>query len=323
MRTTFWLLFLSTLLGAQTSPATRPASTADFDRWMKELSNWGRWGKTDEIGTLNLITPASRVAAAKLVREGVAISLSRDADKEKSADNPRPFVHEMLSSSEKPGTEIFTDSFSVAHHGIAHTHMDALCHFSYKGELYNGFSPKDITSKGAPHLNIEIARNGIFARGVLVDLPELKGVPYLAPGTAIYPEDLDAWEKKAHVHIKAGDVVFIRTGRWAMRKEKGPTNLAQRAGLHATSVAWLHKRDIAVLGSDASQDVQPSQVEGVVQPVHTLVLVAMGTPILDNVELEQLSVEARKRGRWEFLLTAAPLTVPEATGSPLNPIAIF
>lgn len=319
MKSVVAILVLAASLHAQ----PRPVTTADFDRWMKELSNWGRWGKADELGTLNLITPASRVAAAKLVREGFAVSLSRHADKEKAADNSRPFVHEMLSSSEKPNAEIFTDSFTVAHHGIAHTHMDALCHFSYKGQLYNGFSPKEVTSKGAARLNIETARTGIFARGVLVDIPYLKGVAYLEPGTAIYPEDLDAWEKKTGVHIRAGDVVFIRTGRWARRVEKGSWNLAERAGLHATSVRWLHQRDIAVLGGDASQDVRPSQVEGVEQPVHTLILVAMGTPIFDNVDLEELSREARRRNRWDFLLTASPLSVPEATGSPLNPIAIF
>ena len=319
MKTTFALLLWAATLAAQ----PRPATTTDFDRWMTELSNWGRWGKTDEIGALNLITPATRLAASKLVREGVAVSLSREADKEKAPDNSRPFVHEMLSSSEKPNAEIFTDSFTVAHHGIAHTHMDALCHFSYKGQLYNGFSPKDVTAKGAAHLNIEIARTGVYARGVLVDLPDLKGVPYLEPGTAIYPEDLDAWEKKTGVHIKSGDVVFIRTGRWARRVDKGAWNLAERAGLHATSVAWLHKRDIAILGSDASSDVRPSQVEGIDQPVHTLILVAMGTPILDNCDLEQLSRETSKRKRWDFLLTTSPLTVPGATGSPLNPIAIF
>ena len=319
MKTTLALLLWAATLAAQ----PRPATTANFDRWMKELSNWGRWGKTDEIGALNLITPATRLAASKLVREGVAVSLSREADKEKAPDNSRPFVHEMLSSSEKPNAEIFTDSFTVAHHGIAHTHMDALCHFSYKGQLYNGFSPKDVTAKGAAHLNIEIARTGVYARGVLVDMPDLKGVPYLEPGTAIYPEDLDAWEKKTGVHIKSGDVVFIRTGRWARRTDKGPWNLAERAGLHATSVAWLHKRDIAILGSDASSDVRPSQVEGIDQPVHTLILVAMGTPIFDNCDLEQLSRETSKRKRWDFLLTTSPLTVPGATGSPLNPIAIF
>ncbi|HEY3841500.1 MAG TPA: cyclase family protein [Bryobacteraceae bacterium] len=313
------LLLSAAILSAQ----PRPGTTADFERWMKDDSNWGRWGKADESGTLNLITPATRLAAARLVREGVAISLSRDADKVKSADNPRPFIHEMLTSSEKPGASTFTDSFTVAHHGIAHTHMDAPCHFSYKGRQYNGFPITGVTSKGAAHLNIEIARNGIFARGVLVDIPQLKGVAYLEPGTAIYPEDLDAWEKKSGVHIQSGDVVLIRTGRWARRAEKGPWDLAERAGLHATCVQWLHKRDIAVLGSDASIDVHPSQVEGLVEPVHTLTLVAMGTPILDNCDFEQLSAEARKRGRWDFLLTTSPLAVPGATGSPLNPIAIF
>lgn len=317
------VLGLTLLFAALLQAQPRPATTADFDGWMKQLSNWGRWGKSDELGTLNLITPSTRLAAAKLVREGFAVSLSHDAEKEKAPDNTRPFVHEMLASSDNPGAEIFTDSFTVAHHGIIHTHLDALCHFSYKGSIYNGFSPKEVTSKGAGKLSIETARNGIFARGVLIDIPDLKGVSYLEPGVAIYPEDLDAWEKKSGVRVKAGDVVFIRTGRWARRIEKGPWSMAERAGLHATSVAWLHKRDIAVLGSDASSDVRPSQVEGIAQPVHTLVIVAMGTPILDNCDLELLSKEARKRKRWDFLLTTSPLTVPGATGSALNPIAIF
>jgi kynurenine formamidase len=253
----------------------------------------------------------------------VGVSLSHDAEKDTAPDNPRPFVHEMLNSSEKPGAETFTDSFAVAHHGIIHTHLDALCHFSYKGALYNGFSAKEVTTKGAGKLSIEAARNGIFARGVLIDMPELKGVAYLEPDVAIYPEDLDAWEKKSGVRVRAGDVVFVRTGRWARRKDKGPWSMEQRAGLHATSVAWLHKRDIAALGSDASSDVRPSGVEGIAQPVHTLVIVAMGTPIFDNCDLELVSKEAKKRKRWDFLLTASPLTVPGATGSALNPIALF
>ena len=145
------LLFLLLTVGLPAQ--TRPSSTsADFERWMKELSNWGRWGKSDELGTLNLITPAARLAAARLVREGFAVSLSHDVEKEAAVDNGRPFRHEMLSSSEKPGAEIFSDSFSVAHHGIIHTHLDALCHFSYKGSLYNGHSVKEVTSKGAARL---------------------------------------------------------------------------------------------------------------------------------------------------------------------------
>ena len=313
------LLFSTLMLHAETLPVTK----AQFTAWMKECSNWGRWGKSDELGTLNLLTPGTRLKAARLVREGFAISLSHDAEKEIAPDVTSPLVHQMRSSSDNEGAEIFTDSFSIAPHGIAHTHLDALSHFSYEGQLYNGFSIKEVTSKGAARLSIEAARNGIFARGILIDIPELKGVPYLEPGEAIYPNDLDAWEKKTGVRVQSGDVVFIRTGRWARRIAKGPWSMAERAGLHGSSVAWLHKRDISILGSDASSDVRPSQVEGVPQPVHTLVIVAMGTPILDNCDLEQLGREARNRQRWDFLVTTSPLTVPAATSSPLNPIAIF
>lgn len=165
-------------------------------------------------------------------------------------------------------------------------------------------------------------RNGIFTRAVLFDIPLLKGVPYLEPGTAIYPEDLEAWEKRAGVRVKAGDVVLIRTGRWARRAEKGPWS-GDLAGLHVTATRWLKSRDVAVLGGDSAQDVMPSGVDGVRQPVHLLVLVAMGMPILDNIDPEALSKAAQQRKRWEFLLTTSPLAVPGATGSPLNPIAIF
>jgi kynurenine formamidase len=157
-----------------------------------------------------------------------------------------------------------------------------------------------------------------------MDIPRLKGVPYLEPGTAIYPEDLEAWEKKAGLKIRSGDAVFINTGRWARRAAKGPWDIAKlSAGLHASCMPWFKARDIAFLGSDAASDVAPSQVEGVSQPVHQLTLIAMGIPIFDNCDLEALSQAANQRKRWEFLLTASPLTIPGGTGSPLNPIATF
>lgn len=320
MRIPILVPLLCAALSAQT---TRPAFTKpDFERWMKELSNWGRWGAADELGALNLITARKRQQAVKLVREGVPVSLSHVAEKEKAADNPRPFVHEMLSTARTPGAQSHSDSFTVAHHGLAHTHIDALCHFFYDGKMYNGISREEVTEKGAGKLSVFAMRNGIFTRGVLMDIPRLKGVPYLEPGTPIYPEDLDAWEKKAGVRVQAGDVVLIRTGRWVRRAEKGPWS-GELAGLHVTSARWLKNRDVAVLGSDAAQDVMPSGVDGVRQPIHLLVLVAMGMPILDNVDLEALSKAAEQRKRWEFLLTASPLTVPGATGSALNPIAVF
>src|SRR5207248_2101916 len=147
--------------------------------------------------------------------------------------------------------------------------------------------------------------NGIVTRGILMDIPRLKGVRYLEPGTPIYPEDLEAWEKRAGVKVGSGDVIFIRTGRWARRAEKGPWDISKNsAGLYASCMKWLKARDVAMLGSDAASDVMPSRVEGVEQPIHQLMLIALGTPIFDNCDLEALSEATNQRRRWEFLLTA-------------------
>ena len=318
-----------TLLTGLLSPALLRAQEkvdkSTVDRWMKELSNWGRWGKEDQRGTINLITAAKRKQAAALVREGVAVSLSRDTEKEKAEDNPRPFTQEMVNTGANPaGGQFSVDTYSVLYHGYAHTHMDSLCHMFYEGKMYNGYSQDEVSAEGAKRLAINTFKDGIFSRGVLLDIPKLKGVPYLDPGTPIYPEDLDAWEKKAGLRVEPGDIVFVRTGRWARRAAAGPWNLSLRAaGLHASCAPWLRKRDVAMVGSDAGSDVLPSRVAGVIQPIHQLLLVAMGTPIFDNCDLEAISDAAASRRRWTFLLTAAPISVKGGTGSPLNPIATF
>jgi kynurenine formamidase len=325
MKKQIWIV-LPVLLAAAGYSQPKPAvNAATIDQWMKELSNWGRWGKDDQRGTLNLITPAKRKQAAALVRDGVSVSLSRDVETAKAIDNPDPFEHQMTHTSANPiAGQYCLDKYCVSYHGWAHTHMDALCHMFYKGKMYNGYPEGEITKQGAGKLSVFHVKDGIFSRGILMDIPRLKGVPYLEPGTPIYPEDLDAWEKKAGIRVGSGDVVFIRTGRWAMRSAKGPWDVsAKSAGLHASSARWLKQRDIAMLGSDAASDVMPSQVQGVAQPVHQLILVAMGTPIFDNCDLEAVSAEAARRNRWEFLLTASPLAVKGGTGSPLNPVAVF
>jgi kynurenine formamidase len=290
--------------------AQQPFTEADFHQAMKDLSNWGRWGKDDELGALNLITPAKRRGAARLVREGVVVSLSHDAEKEKAVDNPRPFLHEMINTSRTPNASSHSDFFTIAHHGLAHTHLDALCHFFYRDRMYNGISRQEVTEKGAGRLSVHRMKNGIFTRGVLMDIPRLKGVPHLDPGTPIYPADLDAWEKKAGLRAGPGDVVLIRTGRWALRAAQGPWPPSELAGLHASCARWLKQRDAAVLGSDAASDVRLSRVEGVAQPIHILVLVALGMPILDNVDLEALAEACARRRRWDFLLTTAPWPSP-------------
>jgi kynurenine formamidase len=303
--------------------SSRNVTQPDVDRWMSELSNWGRWGKTDQIGAVHLITPAKRQEAAALVKEGYSISLAHDAETEKAADNPSPFLHSMLSTGAHPEGQYVLDEYRVSYHGYAHTHMDALCHMAWQGKMYNGFPQTDVTDQGAKELSVTGYKNGIFTRGVLIDIPRLKNVPFLEPSTAIYPEDLDAWEKKAGIKVESGDVVFIRTGRWARRASKGAWDPAHIAGLYASCAKWLKARDVAMVGSDAATDVMPSGVPGVTQPMHQLLLVAMGTPIFDNCDLEALSDAAAKRNRWVFLLTAAPLPVPGGTGSPLNPVATF
>ncbi len=195
---------------------------------------------------------------------------------------------------------------------------------AYQGKMYNGVPQSTVTSKGAEHFGVTNFKNGIMSRGILMDIPKLKGVEYLEPSTPIYPEDLDAWEKKTGIHVGSGDIVFFRTGRWARRAAKGPWDAGKSAaGLHVSCMKWLKQRDVAMVGSDLGMDVMPSMVEGVSQPIHQLLLIAMGTPIFDNCDLEALSKAAAQRNRYVFLLTAAPLAVPGGTGSPLNPIATF
>jgi kynurenine formamidase len=297
---------------------------SDIDDMMKSLSNWGRWGKTDQLGSLNLITPRKRKQAAALVKDGITVSLAHDVLKKRAASSA-PFVQRMVTLPKK-GEEITWcgDEYSVQYHGFTQTHLDALCHLVYKGRLYNGFSQEEVTAAGARKLGVEHARNGIFTRGVLMDMPRLFETRFLTGAHAITPRDLEAWEKKAGVSVESGDAVLIRTGRWTRGQLDGDWEMVQNSGgLHASCLPWLKKRDVGVVGSDLALDVIPSRVEGFPQPVHWVLIVAMGVPILDNCDLEKVSEEASARKRWAFLLTVAPLVVEGGTGSPANPLATF
>ena len=318
-------ILLPTLLISLACAYGQPTVTkADVDAWMETLSNWGRWGGDDQLGAMNLITPETRLAAAKLVAKGVSVSLARDVEKEKAVDNPRPFGHRMLNVGVNNPGQFVSDNFEVSYHGYAHTHMDSLCHMAYQGKMYNGFPQAEVVAEGAPRLAVTNFKQGIFAKAVLMDIPRLKGADWLEPGTPIYPSDLDAWEEESGAKVGSGDVVLIRTGRWARRDKQGPWDVSKKsAGLHASAAKWLRERDAAILGSDAASDVAPSLVDGVGQPIHQLVIIAMGMPIFDNLDLEAVAAEAARQQRWEFLVTAAPMAVGGGTGSPFNPIATF
>ena len=212
----------------------------DIENMMVSLSNWDRWGKDDQLGTLNLITATKRKQAAALVQDGTAVSLARNVIKVR-LDGSAPFVHTMIATGQG-AAEIGSsgDEYSVRYHGFTQTHMDALCHLFYKGKMYNGFSQKEVTEKGAGKLSVVNIKQGVFTRGILMDLPRLFGVKYLKGSRAIYPEDLEAWEKKAELRVGSGDAVLIHTGRWVRRQAEGEWDIMKNsAGLHASCLPWL------------------------------------------------------------------------------------
>jgi len=312
------------LIAAALLPAQLSLDKAALDKWMKELSNWGRWGKADQLGAVNLITVAKRKAAVALAREGFSVSLSRDADTLKAIDNARPFEQKMLETGVSPNPMFAVDTYTITFHGTSLTHLDALSHMFYEGRMYNGYPQQQVNGNGAHQLAVNAYKSGFLSRGILMDIPRLKGAKYLEPSTPILPADLDAWEKKAGIKVSAGDIVLVRTGRWARRAEKGPWDTESvAAGMHASCARWFKQRDVAIVGSDTHGELMPSGVKGVPFPLHQLLIVAMGVPMLDNCDLEVVSEAAAARNRWEFMLLVAPLSVPRGTGSPVNPIATF
>ena len=303
----------------QGGSSDRDVTPAQYEQWKLELSNWGRWGEDGEIGALNLITPQKSLEAVALVQEGFSVSLASDINTVQAVDNPRPYEHEMLS--------ISSDRLAVSYHGITHTHIDALAHINDGGTFFDGYTPDaDATlASGHEKSSIHNLKDGVLTRGVLIDIPRFRGLPYLEPGTPIYVEDLEAWEEQTGVRISSGDALFIRTGVWARREAEGPwlrgrARGGRSAGLHPSVIPWLKERDIALLGSDHPTYVSPSNLPGA---VHDFAILYLGIHMLDNCDLEALGAAAAERGRWEFLLMLAPLPIPGGTGSPLNPIAVF
>ena len=298
-----------------------PLPAYEIERFHEFLSNWGRFGESDQLGTLNLITDAKRAAAGALVRSGRTISCARLLPTRPDVDNPNPVQHHMIgTASEGWGG----DYFAIASHGFATSHIDALCHIFHEGKNYNGYSAETVTAHGATELGIHELRDGIVSRGVLLDIPRARGVPFLEAGDPIFVDDLERSEADAQLEVEAGDVLFIRTGRWKLKEVRGGWNPNKRlAGLDASCLPWLNERGVAALGSDGASDVIPPRVRGMGFPIHPVAIVAIGLHLLDNLELEPLTEACGEESRWEFLLTIAPLLLFRGTVSPVNPIAMF
>jgi kynurenine formamidase len=309
---------------ARPSSERAAVSKAQADRWMTELSNWGRWGNDDQLGSLNLVTQQKRQQAMALARTGTVVSLEREVvlsskpEESKADDKPHGVsFYEIRFKTFPPGDPRGNDGFSSdiqefhVHGGM--THLDALCHDSDGTRLYNGFPLKETVSEevGCTKLGLENLKEGIVTRGILIDMTRLKGATPRPPGSPVYPDDIEAWERQTGLKVAAGDALFVYNTAPAGRGAAG-TN----GGFDLSVVPWLKSRGVAVtsgvraLPNDRHAD-------------HRLVLVALGVYLLDGVQLDQLAETAARLNRWEFLLVVAPLRVPGSTGSPVNPLAMF
>jgi kynurenine formamidase len=310
-------------LATQNSPSGiggYPVLTQEaWEQMFEEVSNWGRWGPDDERGTYNLLTPEKAKQAAALVKEGRWVSMEHAL-----IETADPDVHTPFQKSNKGNKFVW----NTVHGGTFHSHIDALCHIDYKGLVYNGLVRAEIEDEDGCHkLGIEHWKDGFVTRGVLIDMPRFKGVPWLEPGTPVTLKDIEAWEEETGIEVLPGDAVLLRTGKWARRAALGPWEVGSAgpdAGYHWSVIPWFKARDVAIIGDDGPNDVRPPGAEeSVGLPVHTAILAALGAIILDGQDLEGVADLAAELNRWEFMLTGAPLNVVGGGGSSINVLATF
>jgi len=308
-----WVVATPAAQSSQAAPSAGAAGSvtkAQFDDWMTKLSNWGRWGKDDERGALNLITSESRRRAAALVKSGTTVSLSRQIPAETPAATTQPRPINQNGS----GANVFLiagdylfERQEIEYHGGRLSHFDALCHVSYNGKLYNGLNFKEVVTqgRGCSKLTVNSARDGIVTRGVLLDLPGLR----------VRRQDVESWEKKTGIRIGPGDALLLRSHR------PGAPPAVGAAGYDPSLIPFLKERDIALLGNDSAQE--GGTIDGVAIPIHTFTIVALGLNLLDNLALDEVAATADRLKRWEFMLVVAPLRMENGAGSPVNVIATF
>lgn len=290
----------------------RPLPTdAEVRSWIRDRRNWGRWGKDDERGALNLITAEKRRQAATLAKTGAIVSLAHPLVNEKPASSgqPRPVnrIGAFASVFLIDGDYLY-ERQEYEYHGSRVSHFDALCHVSYNGKVYNGLNFREVVTEagGCSKLAVTTARDGIVTRGILLDIP----------GTRVRREDVEAWEKRTGVRISSGDALLLRT-----RPPGAAPPGFGAAGYEPSLIPFLKERDIALLGSDTAQE--GGTIPGVFIPIHTFTIVALGLNLLDNLALDELAAAAEKMKRWEFMLVVEPLRVQNGAGSPVNPVAVF
>jgi kynurenine formamidase len=309
-------------------PMPDELSEAEFRSLYRQLRGTAPGGGTRR-GALDMITAEQVLAAVREVRSGRTVSLAAPVETRTEPDDGEPAEHRLTAppggEPDPKGLDFARDRFAMNVHGDVDSHLDALCHVIYDGTLHGGIPAADALSpEGASVLSVELARDGIVGRGVLLDIPRVHGVSWLEPGWNVTAEDLAAAETRQGLRVRRGDILLVRVGHRRRREELGPWDVAAaRAGLHPTAMEFVADREVAVLGSDGNNDTAPSAVRGIAFPVHVLAVHAMGLHLLDYLRFEDLAPICAREGRWSFLCVIAPLRLPAATGSPVNPLAIL
>ena len=323
------LVLAMTTVGGMAQERPSLKTEADFRAAMESLSNWGRWGPDDELGAANFITPEKRKAAARLVAEGLSVSLAHDVIEEDAVDGGTFLDRQVLRVSETGAADRY--QYTGTYHGTIHSHLDSVaCHVMFEGKGYNGVTQESIEAAGGcPQGSIHALRDGIFTRGILFDATLLPGraTPegWMELGDAITWSDLERLEEIQGVRVSEGDVILLYTGRWKRRAALGAWPTSEGVSGYQADVAYfLKERGVSFIGHDMFNDVSPHGFPPQVGlPLHRLALVSLGVSIFDNLDFEQLAEEARRLNRYEFLFTTAPLRIRQGMGSPLNPIATF
>ncbi|WP_406854235.1 cyclase family protein [Alsobacter sp. KACC 23698] len=315
----------------------KPVNREAIDRAAKELSNWGRWGADDQIGTLNNIEPSDIVAAAGLIRKGKVFSLGLSLKEPIQSGlfggrwNP---IHTMLATGTDAAAGNQDEPFPYLRYADdainmpcqASTQWDALCHIFNGDKMYNGFDAKLVDARGAKKLGIENVRDKMVGRGVLLDMARWKGVASLEDGYAITNDDMDGCAKAQGVQIRKGDFVIVRTGhqeRCLAQKDWTGYAGGDAPGFAFETAYWIRQHDIAAICSDTwGCEVRPNETRDANQPWHWVVIPAIGVSMGEIFYLKEIAEDCAQDKVYEFFFVAPPLHLPGGAGSPINPQAI-
>ncbi len=298
----------------------------------QEVNNWQRWGDKDQKGALNLITKEKIAEAAALVKTGVTIGVGNPWPVDPSPHNPWPAEHRMIRAGDDcdypgvPGLSVALDYIGVQHHGISCSHIDALCHVFVDHKMYNGYPAADVKSTGATRNDVSPMKDGIVSRGILLDIPAAKQLPYLPGEYRISVKDLEEAQARQQLTVTPGDILIIHKGKQQRIAKEGYFDPVEKGmpGLHPECVRWLHEHGVAILGSDYMNDPQPNwDCESWPIPVHYLGICGMGMTLMHSLDTMALADYCAEINRWAFQLIISPLFIPGATGSPVNPVAVF